>query len=489
MAFGFPPKQTVEYGLSETTPISFIAIATEAVKQIGWNLGDIHENSLTAYTGISMSSYGERILIIIDNGIAHIESSCTSSQILDWGKNKRNINRLFSTMDEIKVLPTAGELTSKSDAFATMLFEKQSENEAMPLKISSTKMEGFISVFKPVSGYFITPVIMLINILLFIIMVIMGGNIFLPENEVLLKWGANFRPATLDGEWWRLITNCFLHIGIIHLLLNMYALVYIGLLLEPIIGKQRFITAYLLTGVAASMTSLYWHDNIISAGASGAIFGMYGVFLAPLTTKLIDKATRKALLTSIGIFVGYNLLNGLKGGIDNAAHLGGSVTGLIVGYAFVPGFKNPGYKNFTRLPMAGITAIVLLAGFILFQNLSNDIVQYQTKMKSFVAMESMALEVLKMPDNTPKEKIMEELKEKGIYYWKECIDLVQKLDKLKLPKETHDINHRLIGYCELRIESYQFLYKKFDEDTDKYQAQIEACDKKLTDILNSFNIK
>jgi rhomboid protease GluP len=172
-------------------------------------------------------------------------------------------------------------------------------------------------------------------------MLISGVHILLPENQDLLNWGANFRPMTLEGQWWRLFTACFLHIGILHLLLNMYALLYVGLLLEPYLGKTRFLAAYLISGIAASMTSLWWHDFTISAGASGAIFGMYGVFLALLTTNLLDKSVKKALLTSIAVFVGYNILNGLQpnSGIDNAAHIGGLISGLIIGYAFVPSLR------------------------------------------------------------------------------------------------------------------------------------------------------
>ena len=123
--------------------------------------------------------------------------------------------------------------------------------------------------------------------------------------------------------------------------MNMYALLYIGVLLEPILGRSRFISAYLLTGLTASITSLWWHDLTISAGASGAIFGMYGVFLAMLTTNVIEEAKRKALLTSIAIFVGYNLIYGLKGGIDNAAHIGGLLGGLVIGYASILSLKKP----------------------------------------------------------------------------------------------------------------------------------------------------
>jgi rhomboid protease GluP len=225
-----------------------------------------------------------------------------------------------------------------------------------PPQTSRDKIKNVFSVFIPTEGYFFTPIIVNINILVFAAMVISGVHFMLPDNDSLIKWGANFRPVTLDGQWWRLFTSCFLHIGVIHLLMNLYALIYIGLLLEPHLGKTRFVSAYLLAGIGGSVASLYWHDLTISAGASGAIFGMYGVFLAMLTTNLIEKSARKTLLTSIMIFVGYNLLNGLKGGIDNAAHIGGLVTGMIIGYAFYPSLIKPQQLNLKYLTVALCTA-------------------------------------------------------------------------------------------------------------------------------------
>jgi membrane associated rhomboid family serine protease len=99
---------------------------------------------------------------------------------------------------------------------------------------------------------------------------------------------------------------------------------------------------YLITGIAASLTSLWWHPATVSIGASGAIFGLYGVFLALLTTKFFPPIFKKSFALSIVVFVGGNLLIGLSGGIDNAAHLGGLVSGLIAGYLLYPFLKDAG---------------------------------------------------------------------------------------------------------------------------------------------------
>jgi rhomboid protease GluP len=316
-------------------------------------------------------------------------------------------------------------------------------------------------------------------------MVISGVNVISPANESLLLWGANFRPYTLDGQAWRLLTNCFLHIGILHLLFNMYALMYIGILLEPRLGSWRFGIAYILTGIMGSVTSLYIHPITISAGASGAIFGMYGVFLAMLTTNLIEKNQRKALLTSIAIFVGYNLLNGVKGGIDNAAHIGGLVSGIILGYSFYPGVKNATDKKWNYgLP---IVLIIALTGFSSreYHRIPNDIVRYDDQIKRFISMESQAMEVFKLPKSTPKEKLLTELKDRGLYYWNENRNLVITLDKLDLPDQIHKRDKILIAYCDIRIKMYELLYKSVDEDSRAYDDQIHDYATSIDSLLQT----
>jgi len=195
-----------------------------------------------------------------------------------------------------------------------------------------TTVKDALSFFLPKKEFYFTPLIIDLNILVFIMMVVSGLGFMSFKADDLLLWGANFKPVTTNGQWWRLLTSIFLHGGLIHLLANMYALVFIGIFLEPQLGKMKYLLVYLFTGIAASLTSLWWHDATVSVGASGAIFGLYGVFLGLLLTKSLPKTmTNKAFLTSILLFVGYNLLMGLSAGIDNAAHVGGLLSGLIIG--------------------------------------------------------------------------------------------------------------------------------------------------------------
>jgi rhomboid protease GluP len=404
---------------------------------------------------------------------------------MDWGKNKKNVESFLTTFDELKNSFTAEELESKYGEEKTELVSKEDDLLSQPPPTTKENISGFFSLFKPVKGYFITPLLINLNIVLFILMVISGANLFQPDNEILIKWGANFRPVTLEGEWWRLFTSCFLHIGIFHLLLNMYALVYIGMLLEPRIGSSRFLSAYILTGIAASATSLWWHDLTISAGASGAIFGMYGVFLAMLSTNLIEKSARKALLTSIGIFVFYNLVNGMKGGIDNAAHIGGLVSGLVIGYVFYPSLKKPEATNLKYSLITLLAVFVLTTSFFVYKKLPNDIGKYDQKMKSFSTMENLALKVYRMPENSSKYAYLTEIKNSGLYFWKENISLLNEVEKYKLPEAIHERNKKLLKYCELRVKSYELLYKAIDEDSEAYKEEIQNYNSQIEAVLNS----
>lgn len=484
MSVGFTPKHIEEVPLYGLTKEEYLVIALEAAKEMKWKVSYTSSSGLIAFTDNGMFSWNAEIKIKIENGSANLKSSSTGNEMMDWGKNKKNIEKFVLSFNSLKLKLTKEELGLKYEELSANLAPDEDDILKLPPPTATEQITEFFSIFRPKKGFFVTPLLLDINILLFILMAISGVNIMLPDSESLLKWGANFRPLTLDGEWWRLLTNCFLHIGVLHLLMNMYALLYIGVLLEPLLGRTRFISAYLLTGITASIASLWWHDLIISAGASGAIFGMYGVFLAMLTTNLIEKTTRKALLTSIAIFVGYNLIYGLKGGIDNAAHIGGLIGGIIIGYAFIPSLKKPEDVKLKLSTIGLLILLILTSSFIVYKNISNDIGTYDEKIKTFVSNESMAIEVFSLPENTPKDQLLYGLKERGIYYWNENIKLIDEVEKLDLPAEIHHKNSKLKQYCELRIKSYELLYKAVSENTEIYKFQIENYDKQIVALIN-----
>ncbi|MBN1499581.1 MAG: rhomboid family intramembrane serine protease [Spirochaetes bacterium] len=195
------------------------------------------------------------------------------------------------------------------------------------------ELNKFLTFMIPRQDYFFTPILIIINLLIFLIMVFSGLGFISFEAQSLLDWGADYKPLVLQGQYWRLLTNIFIHGGLMHVLMNCYGLFFAGVFLEPAIGKWRFLVSYLITGIIASTGSIMWHkESIISVGASGAIFGIFGVFLALLTTNYYNKGIKLFFMINAGIFTGYNLIMGLAGGIDNAAHVSGLLSGLIAGY-------------------------------------------------------------------------------------------------------------------------------------------------------------
>lgn len=229
--------------------------------------------------------------------------------------------------------------------FIILLFVKFDEVRLHQFRqgIRSTNNDSgeMLGLFIPKKGFFITPIIINLNILFYLAMIIAGLGLISFKAIDLLHWGANFRPATTNGQWWRLLTSIFLHGGLLHLVANMASLLFAGIFLEPLLGRTKYALIYLATGILASCASIWWHPATVSVGASGAIFGLYGVFLALLLLKVFPASFSKGFLISILVFVGYNLLMGFTGGIDNAAHIGGLVSGFIIGLLLTPILKKP----------------------------------------------------------------------------------------------------------------------------------------------------
>jgi rhomboid protease GluP len=188
-------------------------------------------------------------------------------------------------------------------------------------------------LFIPSRRFLATPLLLDLNLLVFGLMVLSGVSASEPTGHQLMLWGSNVSGLTLPGQPWRLLSCLFVHAGLSHLLLNMFSLWLLGLLVEDRIGPGRLVLVYLACGVGGGLASLWWHTaGINSVGASGAIFGLYGLLLNLLLGKklVLDKSDRRAMLGLVLYLVLSNLLSGLTGNIDNAAHLGGLATGLLV---------------------------------------------------------------------------------------------------------------------------------------------------------------
>jgi rhomboid protease GluP len=176
-----------------------------------------------------------------------------------------------------------------------------------------------------------TAILLLLNIAVFVAMIFSGLNIVSPTSKELLEFGGNRRFEVMNGEYWRLLTSIFIHGGLMHLFMNLFGLGLGTSLLEGILGRTQLILSFIICGILASMASVYWHENTVSIGASGAIFGLYGLILAFTVFKIYPNHMRGLTWMLLGLYAGVTLLFGFLGGIDNAAHIGGLISGFILG--------------------------------------------------------------------------------------------------------------------------------------------------------------
>jgi rhomboid protease GluP len=238
-----------------------------------------------------------------------------------------------------------------------------------------------------------------INCAVFVAMLVRGLSFWMPTAEQVLHWGGeNTGLVLVYGEWWRIVTAMFVHVGIWHIALNMWCLWNLGLLAEPLMGSAGVIAVYILTGAAGDLLSTFYnwvlyngdwyryHDIgyfPVGAGASGAIFGIAGaliLLLKPQRLPMVPEREIKRLRRSViyfavinlvlgaGIFVGASAMHsGLN--IDMSAHIGGLACGLLFAAPMVPRLGAPRTQFEGRLRMAiGITAgVLVLFGFYLAQ--------------------------------------------------------------------------------------------------------------------------
>jgi rhomboid protease GluP len=286
----------------------------------------------------------------------------------------------FSGEDMIVALRTRSDqrevlvwLSSPEEARALLeLLPRTTTAEFLERKRQHEKFRENLKVIAPRAPP-VTPAIVGVNVALFLIMLAFGAGLTAPDSRVHLFFGANYGPLTWNGQEWRLLTAAFIHFGVIHLAFNMFALYNGGSLTERLFGSARFGVIYLLSALAGNVASGWWDASRMSAGASGAVFGVYGALLAYFARRPRDIPVD--LLKSVSMGAATLLLYSLVMGaalpfIDNSAHIGGLLGGAISGLLLARPF-NPEARKVARpwqvaaVVIAACAALVALAAPLL----------------------------------------------------------------------------------------------------------------------------
>ncbi len=258
----------------------------------------------------------------------------------------------------IKIFPNILEMENNEEKGLELFLKLTNDINNKNLE-ENKKVENVFAKKKPI----ITYCLIAINIILYLLISLVGENFFEFDPNVLYKYGAlvNQGQMTSYVDYLRIVSSIFLHGGLLHLVFNMYSLYIIGPQLESFFGKVKYIIIYMISGICGNLLSmLFLADNNVSVGASGAIFGLLGALLyfgyhyrvylgGVIRSQIIP-------LIIINLLIGY-----LSSGINNIAHIGGLIGGILISIAV--GVK---YKSNTSDRVNGIVMSLIFIGFLIY---------------------------------------------------------------------------------------------------------------------------
>lgn len=369
---------------------------------------------------------------------------------------------------------SAGRFSEDDPAIAAIRFRQRLE-EAAPRRL-------------------ITPWIIAINLAVYAGMTVQGVNPFNPRIIDLVDWGADSGILVHSGDWWRLLTCMFVHVGFIHLGLNMWALYALGRVVERILGTWIYLALYLFSGLAGSAASLVWNPVVVSAGASGAIFGVLGALLGfsvggrgHVPGQILKGLQRNSLA-----FVGYNVLFGLMiPGIDNAAHLGGLFSGILLGAIGSRPFdpvrrRRQLWPRWFAVVITGSMIVGAGAAFIAQSSLKD----YATFLNAFEIEEEAALTRLqdlltqardgRLDDNELAERLTSECSSR----WNRVIELGQKveLDPQSPLRRQADL---LLKLAKLRGQAVDSLSQGLKQQNEALVKRYQRLSSEADELVNS----
>lgn len=492
-AWGISPYRKTTIPLGEYNSDHYLTLFYQAMLNRDWDIGYFDHDGIIAYTPISWASYSEEISARVINNTIVIKSECVGYQGLftDYSKNQENIDRL---LDEIEYADfhLHAVLEETTQALMDSIPEKQFLSLDHPPMAGKELTHGFIWPFVPRKKYFFTPLLVIVNILAYIVTAVVLEKLTLTNHsgiafeKAYLSLGFSSRPVVLRGEYWRLLSSMFLHFSILHVFFNMVFLVYIGSLIECKMGKWNFLMAYLTTGIIASTVSVIWHDNEITAGASGAIFGLFGILLALLSTDFYEKSARKALLISTAIVVAYNIIP-IGRGVDHAAHFGGLISGYIFGWITYFGLKQ---KNQVlrqwALPLVAILTVTLLFSFTLRFSKHYQTKEYQILSATIDSLSNDISERFYRNTYVSRDAKLDSLQQKVLPEARELYKIAGRLNQLSLSPERRKeatVRSKLIV---LECQLYHWLFLEFKENKEwKYRNTIQE----VTDSVNIIRVE
>ena len=348
------PHLQITFTVKDKTPAAYLGAFIIAIRTLKWQTTEIAENfSIQAVTEATATGHSADLQISYQSDTTFLATLIPHNYLVPEEYLKECADNFTKEVDFL--------ITHNLDLTLRSYYERIDDypylKESPSAPDNTFRWLKYFYIKNPLQ-----PVvwIILINVIIFVLMAFDGAGLILPNAEVAKKWGAGSKQHILNGEYWRLVTACFIHFGVLHLVSNMVGLYYAGNLLSICFSRLQFVVGYLVCGIISIAFSIYWHTDTISAGASGAIFGCYGLLLGITLTPAIIATDRKVILKYLAALIGINLLVGLSALVDNAGHISGLVCGTVIGLIYAL----PLIKKLKKGIVYALTFAVLVLGVL-----------------------------------------------------------------------------------------------------------------------------
>lgn len=355
----------------------------------------------------------------------------------------------------------------------------------------------------------VTLVLIALNVAAFAYSASQGAGWVVPDPEGLVAAGGNLPALTLNGEPWRLLTAMFLHGGLIHLAMNMICLWPGGRQAEYLFGRKNFLAIYLIAGLLGGIVSAARTTMIVSVGASGAVFGVFGAIFAYLLAHRdqLEPTVRSKQLKSMGSFMGLNLILGITAaGIDMAAHVGGFVAGFLIAYVAerrldLTDQERAKARRFPRVILASVVALgVVGVGLVALPgpklayvtaSQSRSVEELDRRFKRFATNEEDLLAKLKtlldrrQSGEITDREIARAIDEELLSRWRAlAVDLAEVED---LPPIVQPRQQAIVAYIHARVAHLEALSAlfKLDTSTPEYAKAERTVEQRSAEITAS----
>ncbi len=326
--------------------------------------------------------------------------------------------------------------------------------------------------------------------LVYLAMVYTGAHFADPHSRALIDWGGNYRALTLQQQPWRIFTAIFIHGGWLHLTMNTMAIFDICYLLERRIGAVRLLLVLLLSGIAAGLCSMIWSPLLVSVGASGAIMGAAGTLLVWLAAPNKEATSTSGITPFVALIIGITVTLGAGlfwHRLDNAAHIGGLISGIVLGLLLYPD-KHLNNRQQTIFHLALLITGLLLARLTINKQTTDEylfraqlptihatLLRYADSIQWLNGLQAGSGITLQQVDAN----------------WQKCINLTSGWQHLRLSPSQERLRQQLFNVCSLQQQQYQFTWRQADtlfkirsnQQFIRHQSQINGLYQNLLPML------